>query len=506
MHANREDSVDGVRLFEHTDNRVEDHVLLASLFPPTSRADIPLLEQQPAETSPNETGDLPSKGEAEFLDPQEVRPHGEVVIREWPFSGDFGRHLPRGNTFDPSHNLLVVSLTALLMLGIAFIVFVVSYVTEKVRQSNKEKQPSHSKHHHSHSHRHSHHPSHLSGGEDDISGNTEDSFSSDSYDYSDSVSSSEYGDSDSDNDNDYGNDNGNEDNKNKKKKKNKNGKQHGEKLAKRHSSKKAPISHEFQRPLYGQPFSNTLLSQFNEVEESEKEMYSITDPTRDNSAGVDSVSSSSIPVCSGDFSSRTTRPSAHTSPLLNPVDRSNPVENLPLLPVGKPGEISTLPTIPASPILPTVPTIPPVTTGKTNTTTGPSTTTQSVSGVTAMVDGKEHDVSQLAVSDIRGLNHISLMGMRLSLCTGRYRQDFTEGKILGRGGFGAVFMATKSLEPVFYAVKKVILCEKSNLNSRTLHVLREVRVFSQFDHTNIVRFYSVGCLLLLFCLFLDICN
>ena len=109
-----------------------------------------------------------------------------------------------------------------------------------------------------------------------------------------------------------------------------------------------------------------------------------------------------------------------------------------------------------------------------------------------MVDGKEHDVAQLAVSDIRGLNHISLMGMRLSLCTGRYRQDFTEGKILGRGGFGAVFMATKSLEPVFYAVKKVILCEKSNLNSRTLHVLREVRVFSQFDHTNIVRFYSVG--------------
>ena len=63
--------------------------------------------------------------------------------------------------------------------------------------------------------------------------------------------------------------------------------------------------------------------------------------------------------------------------------------------------------------------------------------------------------------------------------------------MLGRGGFGAVFMATKSFERVDYAVKKVVLCEGGNVNNRTLHVLREVRVFAKFDHANIVRFYSV---------------
>ena len=53
--------------------------------------------------------------------------------------------------------------------------------------------------------------------------------------------------------------------------------------------------------------------------------------------------------------------------------------------------------------------------------------------------------------------------------------------MLGRGGFGAVFMATKSFERVDYAVKKVVLCEGGNVNNRTLHVLREVRVFAKFD-------------------------
>ena len=482
MHANREDSVDGVRLFEHANNRVEDHVLLASLFPPTSQADIPLLEQKSTESSPSEMGELPSKGEKEFVEPQELQPHGEVVVREWPFPGGYRRQLPHGNSFDPSHNLLVVSLTALLMLGIAFIVFVVSYVTEKVRQSSKEQRSSRSKHHHSHSHSHSHHhhPGHLSGRKDDISDSATDSFSSDSSDSSDSDSSSEYAD-DSD------------ENEGKRKRKNKSGKQNKKKVGTHRSPKKEPTSPEFSRPLYGQPFSTTLLAHFEEEEDEEeepgKEMNSATEQTHDNSVKMDSVSSSSIPVCSGDFSSRTTRPSAHTSPLLYPADRPNPAGNLSSLPAGKPGEVFTLPTVP---------------TGKTNTTTSPSMTTPSVSGVTAMVDGKEHDVSQLTTSDIRGLNHISLMGMRLPLCTGRYRQDFTEGKILGRGGFGAVFLATKSLEPVFYAVKKVILCERSNLNSRTLHVLREVRVFSQFDHTNIVRFYSVSVLLVSSCLFLSL--
>lgn len=55
-----------------------------------------------------------------------------------------------------------------------------------------------------------------------------------------------------------------------------------------------------------------------------------------------------------------------------------------------------------------------------------------------------------------------------------------------------MFLATKAFERVDYAVKKVILSSGGNINNRTLHVLREVRVFAKFDHANIVRFYNVG--------------
>ena len=33
--------------------------------------------------------------------------------------------------------------------------------------------------------------------------------------------------------------------------------------------------------------------------------------------------------------------------------------------------------------------------------------------------------TNVLTSDLSGLHHISLMGVNLPLCTGRYRQDFT---------------------------------------------------------------------------------
>ena len=146
MHSSREESVDGVRLLDHAEGRVEDHVLFASLFPPTSHMDIPLLEQQSSDPSQEEIGILSGKEGAEFVDPQEVGVHGQVALREWPFYGDFRPRLPRAGDFTTSHNVLVVSLTALLMAGLVLMVFLISYVGEKIRLQREGEQSGKHKH------------------------------------------------------------------------------------------------------------------------------------------------------------------------------------------------------------------------------------------------------------------------------------------------------------------------------------------------------------------------
>lgn len=68
----------------------------------------------------------------------------------------------------------------------------------------------------------------------------------------------------------------------------------------------------------------------------------------------------------------------------------------------------------------------------------------------------------------------------------RYKQDFDEGIVLGRGGFGQVVKARNKLDGRVYAVKKV-RATPSTLS----HILQEVVLLSRLNHQYVVRYYTV---------------
>lgn len=68
----------------------------------------------------------------------------------------------------------------------------------------------------------------------------------------------------------------------------------------------------------------------------------------------------------------------------------------------------------------------------------------------------------------------------------RYKHDFDEGIMLGRGGFGEVVKARNKLDGRVYAVKKI------TATAFTLsHILQEVVLLSRLNHQYVVRYYTV---------------
>lgn len=67
--------------------------------------------------------------------------------------------------------------------------------------------------------------------------------------------------------------------------------------------------------------------------------------------------------------------------------------------------------------------------------------------------------------------------------TGRYQQEFIEGKLLGSGGFASVFLCRKKLDGRISAIKKVVMHK-----NETKKVLREVRMLANLNHKNVVRY------------------
>ena len=71
----------------------------------------------------------------------------------------------------------------------------------------------------------------------------------------------------------------------------------------------------------------------------------------------------------------------------------------------------------------------------------------------------------------------------------RYRSDFEELQLLGRGGFGEVFKVRNRVDKLLYAVKRIRLKRRGN-GSVNKRILREVSTIGMLHHTFIVRYYQ----------------
>ncbi|XP_047128008.1 eukaryotic translation initiation factor 2-alpha kinase 1 isoform X1 [Hydra vulgaris] len=69
-----------------------------------------------------------------------------------------------------------------------------------------------------------------------------------------------------------------------------------------------------------------------------------------------------------------------------------------------------------------------------------------------------------------------------------YKESFCEVDLLGQGGFGKVVKSKNILDEKFYAIKKIVFIDAKPVDC--IKTLREVRIFSDLDHPNIVRYHS----------------
>lgn len=69
-----------------------------------------------------------------------------------------------------------------------------------------------------------------------------------------------------------------------------------------------------------------------------------------------------------------------------------------------------------------------------------------------------------------------------------YKDMFTSQEHLATGGFGEVVKAKNKLDHKYYAIKKIPLVDTDI--KKILQTLREVQIFSDLDHANIVRYHS----------------
>ncbi|XDV44660.1 hypothetical protein PO909_012907 [Leuciscus waleckii] len=72
--------------------------------------------------------------------------------------------------------------------------------------------------------------------------------------------------------------------------------------------------------------------------------------------------------------------------------------------------------------------------------------------------------------------------------TSRYLSEFEEIATLGKGAYGKVFKVTNKLDGQEYAVKKILI--KKVTRDDCMKVLREVKVLSSLQHSNIVGYHT----------------
>lgn len=75
----------------------------------------------------------------------------------------------------------------------------------------------------------------------------------------------------------------------------------------------------------------------------------------------------------------------------------------------------------------------------------------------------------------------------LKLSLPRYSSEYDEIKKLGKGSFGQVYLSRYFLDNNQYAIKKIIVKNKSIYNLKK--IINEIDIISKLEHQNIVRYY-----------------
>lgn len=83
-------------------------------------------------------------------------------------------------------------------------------------------------------------------------------------------------------------------------------------------------------------------------------------------------------------------------------------------------------------------------------------------------------------------NNKELKDIEYSDC--RYTKEFIQEGIIGQGGYGCVFDSRYKLDNNRYAVKKIYIKDLKKEGSK--YYLNEVRLLSNLNHVNIVRYYT----------------
>lgn len=70
----------------------------------------------------------------------------------------------------------------------------------------------------------------------------------------------------------------------------------------------------------------------------------------------------------------------------------------------------------------------------------------------------------------------------------KYRSNFNQISLLGKGGYGSVYKVFHLFEKKYYAVKKIFIVQ--DLISDDYDIFNEIQLYSHIVHENVVRYYS----------------
>ncbi len=116
---------------------------------------------------------------------------------------------------------------------------------------------------------------------------------------------------------------------------------------------------------------------------------------------------------------------------------------------------------------------------------------QSADGHRGTPKPRKRTLLHTSPNKLRALSHSANVANELPVLTvslSRYRNDFDELQLLGKGGFGSVYKVRGRVDKLLYAVKKIKLKRRGAEENR--RIVREVSTIGMLHHSYIVRYYQ----------------